>query len=139
MIIKWKDAYSCYDRTIDEQHKKMIDMINRMAEIVELDDDVDHYDEIVEVFNGLKEYTAYHFNYEEKLFEEKGYDSFNIKIQVLEHKSFINKVAAINLYDLDENQLQTARNVLDFLSKWLDHHILVIDKKFGSFLEENAV
>jgi len=47
--------------------------------------------------------------------------------------------ALINLYDLDENQMDTARNVLDFLSRWLDHHILVIDKKFGSFLEENTI
>jgi hemerythrin len=75
----------------------------------------------------------------EKMFEESGYDSFNTKIQIHEHKGFINKVASINLYDLDENQMDTARNVLDFLSRWLDHHILVIDKKFGSFLEENTI
>jgi hemerythrin len=26
--------------------------------------------------------------------------------------------------------------MLDFLSKWLEHHILVIDKRFGEFLKE---
>ncbi len=73
-----------------------------------------------------------------KMFAEHGYDSFNTKIQVLEHKSFVNKVSSINLYDLDEDQIGTARDLLDFLSKWLDHHILVIDKKFGEFLKEKA-
>ncbi len=138
MIIKWRDEYSCYDAGIDEQHKKLMDMINQMNEIAELNDDYDHYDEIVELFNGLKEYAVYHFNHEETLFKDHGYDSFSTKIQVLEHKSFVNKVAAINLYDLDENQNETVLTVLEFLSKWLDHHILDTDKKFGEFLRENA-
>lgn len=138
MMIKWKKEYSCYDATIDEQHMKMIEMINQMSEIASIDDDFDHYDEIVEIFEGLKDYTIYHFNHEESLFDQHGYDSFNTKIQKLEHKSFINKVAAINLYQLDENQNETVKSVLEFLGKWLDHHILVTDKKFGSFLEENA-
>jgi len=77
MVIKWKDAYSCYDPAIDEQHKKMMDMINQMAEIVELNDDADHYDELLEIFNALKDYAVYHFSHEEKMFEESGYDSFN--------------------------------------------------------------
>jgi len=137
MIIKWKDDYSCYDPVIDEQHSKMIDMINEMNEIAQLvEDGVDSYDRIVEIFNGLKEYAVYHFGYEEKMFEEHGYDSFNTKIQKLEHKSFYHKVSAINMYELDENQQETVSSILEFLSKWLDHHILHIDKKFGEFVRD---
>ena len=138
MTIKWKKEFSCYDPTIDAQHMKMIEMLNQMSEIAALDDGHDRYDEIVEIFNGLKDYAVNHFNHEEEMFARHGYDSFNTKIQKLEHKSFINKVAAINLYQLDENQSETVRSVLDFLSKWLDHHILDTDKKFGNFLEEKA-
>lgn len=138
MIIKWKDEYSCYDPTIDEQHKKMIDMINQMNSIVELGDKYDHYDELISLFEELKKYTSYHFTYEEKMFEETGYDSFNIKIQKLEHKSFVHKIAGINLYELDENQIGTAEEVLDFLSRWLDKHILGTDKRFGEYLREKA-
>lgn len=136
MVIKWKSEFSCYDKTIDEQHKKMIDMINEMNDLSLFDDHVDRYDSIVEVFSSLKDYTVYHFGHEEKLFEQHGYDSFNTKIQKLEHKSFVNKVIAINLYDLDDNQNETLNSVLDFLSKWLEHHILDIDHKFGEFLRE---
>ncbi|MCX7771604.1 MAG: bacteriohemerythrin [Clostridia bacterium] len=138
MIIKWKDDYSCYDLTIDQQHKKLIDMINQMSEIVELNDGCDRYDEIIELFEELKSYTVYHFNHEEELFDQNQYDSFNIKIQKLEHKSFINKVSAINLREVDEDQIGAVRKILDFLSVWLDHHILVTDRKFGAFLQENA-
>jgi hemerythrin len=139
MIIKWKDEYSCYDPVIDEQHAKMIDMINEMNEIAQLvEDGVDSYDRIVELFNELKDYAVYHFGHEEKMFEETGYDAFNTKIQKLEHKSFGHKVMAINLYELDENQHETVSSILDFLSKWLDHHILHIDKKFGDFLRDKT-
>lgn len=136
MIIKWKPEYSCYDETIDEQHKKMIDMINEMNTLSLYDGHIDRYDSIVEVFTGLKDYAVYHFGYEEKMFEEHGYDSFNTKIQILEHKSFVNKVLSINLYELDEKQNETILDVLHFLSKWLDHHILDVDKRFGEFLKE---
>lgn len=139
MIIKWKDEYSCFDQTIDVQHSKMIDMLNEMNEIArEIADGVDSYDKIVEIFNELKEYTVYHFGHEEKLFEEHGYDSFNVKIQKLEHKSFFHKVSALNLYELDEKQDETVDSILDFLSNWLEHHILDVDKKFGEFLKDNA-
>ena len=136
MVIKWKEEFSCYDKTIDEQHKKMIDMINEMNELIRYEDHIDRYDSITAIFNELKEYSVYHFRHEEGLFAEHGYDSFNTKVQTLEHKSFINKVAAINLYDLDENQNETLTGVLDFLSKWLEHHILDIDMKFGDYLRE---
>jgi len=115
-----------------------MDMINQMNEIIELGDEYDHFDEIVSIFEELKQYAIYHFAHEEKMFEETGYDSFNTKIQQLEHKSFVHKVAGINLYELDENQIGTAKEVLDFLSQWLDKHILGTDKRFGEFLREKA-
>lgn len=135
-MIKWKDDYSCYENSIDEQHKRMIDMINQMNEIAEMNDGHDRYDEIIEVFKGLTEYTEYHFSSEEKLFEKYSYGAFDTKIQKLEHKSFFHKVKAINLYDLEEDQTNTVRKVVEFLSKWLDQHILVTDKRFGEFLRE---
>lgn len=137
MIIKWRDDYSCYDPVIDAQHLKMIDMINEMNEIArQVEDGIDSYDRIVEIFNELKDYAVYHFGHEEKMFEKHCYDSFNTKIQKLEHKSFYHKVRAINLYELDEKQHETVNSILDFLSKWLEHHILQLDKKFGEFLNE---
>ncbi|MGI6084272.1 MAG: bacteriohemerythrin [Acetivibrionales bacterium] len=136
MIIKWKPEYSCYDKTIDEQHKKLIDMINELNDLSLYDDHIDRYDSMVEMFSQLKDYAVYHFGHEEKMFEEHGYDSFNTKIQILEHKGFVNKVTSINLYEMDDNQSGTIAGVLDFLSKWLDHHILDIDIKFGNYLRE---
>ncbi len=138
MVIKWRDEYSCYDETIDLQHKKMIDMINQINDIAILNDGFDRYDEIVSIFKGLKDYTIYHFGHEEKMFAEHGYDSFNTKIQKLEHKGFVNKLESIDLYELDEDQIGTVRDLLSFLSKWLNHHILDIDKRFGEFLKDKA-
>ncbi|NLM74756.1 MAG: hemerythrin family protein [Clostridiaceae bacterium] len=136
MVIKWNDKYSCFDETIDAQHKKLIDMINEINELAELDDGYDRYDDIVRIFEGLKDYAVYHFSYEEKMFEENGYDSFNTKIQKLEHNGFVKKLESIDLYEIDEDQIGAVRDLLDFLSKWLDHHILDVDMRFGEFLRE---
>ncbi len=66
MVIKWRDEYSCYDETIDMQHRKLIELINDMNEIAKLDDGLDRYDEMVSIFEELKDYAVYHFGHEEK-------------------------------------------------------------------------
>ncbi len=136
--MKWKDEYSCYDSNIDRQHMKLIELIDKMEEILDLNDNFDHYDEIVVIFSELKEYTVYHFTYEEELMEKSNYDSSSIKIQKLEHKSFIKKIDGIDFAEIDENQIESVRQILDFTAKWIDQHILRTDRNFGMFLQEKA-
>lgn len=137
-MIYWIEEYSCFDLDIDAQHKKLIELLNSMEEIVELQDGYDHYDEIVSVFNELKNYTVYHFSYEEKLFEKHNYDPINTKLHKLEHKSFINKVSEINFDDIDRDQIKSVKNILEFVEKWIDQHILSTDIKFGDYLSKNS-
>ncbi len=138
-MIKWRNDYSCFDRTIDDQHLKIFEMINQMLAIVDLDDGFDHYDEILGLLEEVKNYTVYHFSHEEKLFEQEGYDSFSTKLHVLEHKSFIKKVSEIAIDEIDEDQTMAVRKVLDFLCTWLEQHILDTDRKFGQFLKDKSL
>lgn len=134
--MKWKEEFSCFDLEIDNQHKKLFDLLSELFEIVKLKDSCDRYDEIMEIFQELGEYTLYHFNHEETLFEKYNYDSINKKIHILEHKTFIEKVNQINPNSIDEDQNGISLEIVLFLAKWVEDHILQTDKKFGEFLNK---
>lgn len=138
-MFKWKEEFSCFNREMDMQHKKLLELITSLYDIVKLKDNYDHYDEIAQIFKELSEYTVYHFGYEEELFDKYNYDSINKKLHKLEHKSFINKVSAIDLDEMDENQRGMSIEVVMFVAKWVEEHILETDRKFGRFMKELGV
>lgn len=138
MKIKWNESFSCFEPSIDAEHMKMVELINAMEEIVSLGDGVDRYDEIVAIFKELQDYTIYHFSHEESLFEQYGYDSFNTKVQKLQHQGFVDKMKAIDMREIDDNQYGVVREMLDFVGQWLTDHILHTDKQFGIFIRESS-
>lgn len=66
----WKQEFELGIPSIDEQHKRLLDIGNRINELLTNHDDTDdNYDEIHTVIQELKDYTVYHFKTEEDLFE----------------------------------------------------------------------
>lgn len=133
--MRWKEEYTCFDAEIDTQHQKLFEILGRFYEIVRLKDGYDHYDEIMAIFSELSEYTVYHFGYEEKLFDEFRYDSINKKLHKLEHEKFIKKVSEVDANQIDENQKGISLDLVMFIAKWIEDHILETDKKFALFLK----
>ncbi len=138
-MFKWKEEFTCYNEDVDNQHKRLFELVTDLYDIVKLKDDYDHFDEIAAIFKELSEYTVYHFGYEEELFDKYNYDPINKKLHKLEHKSFINKVSEIDLNEMDENQRGISIEIVMFVAKWVEDHILETDKKFGEFMKELKV
>lgn len=137
-MFEWKSEYTCYNEDIDSQHKKLLVLVSQLYEIVRLKDGFDHFDEIIAIFNELSEYTVYHFSFEEELFSKYNYDEKEIKLHKLEHSSFINKVSEIDLREVDENQRGISLEIVMFIIKWIEDHILATDKKFGDYYKSLA-
>ncbi len=81
----------------------------------------DKYDYIVEVVQKLRDYTQYHFQHEEEYMNSIGYK--RILSQKVAHNDFIEKLNALDLQDIDENQKGALLDLLDFLNAWLIEHI----------------
>ena len=73
-MFEWKDEYSVNVKDIDEQHKRLFEIGAKIYEVAVLDDQYDHYDEIMAIMSDLTEYTVFHFDFEEKLLSSCGYD-----------------------------------------------------------------
>lgn len=128
-MFNWKEEYSVGIQSIDEQHKKMFEIANRAYELLKNDIYVDKYDKVIQIIEELKEYTVFHFTSEEEYLLKKGYRKFFS--HKVEHEDFIKKFSEIDYSRIDDGQNEYIMELLQFIYKWIDGHILVKDKEYS--------
>ncbi|WP_352420072.1 bacteriohemerythrin [Proteiniborus sp.] len=128
MIFKWKDNFSIGIEEIDRQHKRLFEIGGEIYNLATLKDGQDHYDEIIALLNSLKDYTVYHFGFEESLMEKYNYDDIDKHKQ--QHDKFIEKLVEIEAQDIDARQKKVILDILDFIVNWISSHILGTDFKY---------
>lgn len=117
--IVWRDELDTGIDVIDQQHRRIVAMINRLAEGTP--------ERLDEVFSELVDYTLSHFAFEEELMEEAGYPFSAAHRRV--HEVFTKRV---NEYRM---RFQAGEDVVDelkgMLSRWLFNHIRNDDKAYS--------
>lgn len=86
-MLQWKDDFSVGIPLIDEQHKRLFEIGNTIAELLKTYDGQDAFIEIMDQIDALVEYTKYHFEQEEKLMDHYHYS--DIEAHIKEHRDFI--------------------------------------------------
>ena len=117
---------------IDDEHKRLFEIIKDANDVIHAELLHDKYDEILHIISDLKDYTAVHFTDEEAYMEKIGYPE--LESQKKAHAAFIDKLDEINLDDLDAHQQHYLEDLISFLLNWLSVHILHMDKKIGEFV-----
>jgi len=136
-MFKWRDSFSVNIKSIDSQHKELFRVGNLLFEVVDSNDDVDRYDEIITALDNLRDYAVYHFGYEERLMKENGYPDFdNHKNQ---HDFFIKKISSIDEEDVDEKQQKIGMDLIIFIANWIENHILKTDMAYKDFLNQKGI
>ncbi len=132
-IINWKDEFSVGVKELDDQHKKLIDMINHLiAEQSSLTDSAT----IADLLTKMTNYAQEHFRAEEYLMAEYGFDKK--EQQVKQHQAFIDKTISFHsASDVGPNILSVA--LLDYLSTWLISHILTEDMQYKDFFNSKGL
>ena len=129
----WKKEFELGIKSIDEQHKCLLDLGNRINELlVNHDDDDDNYDEIYEVIEELRVYTVYHFNTEEELFLKYNYPEYHAHKK--EHDDFVAFLRSVNPEDIDENQKGFLKKLLAQIVQWVFKHIITTDYMYKDYL-----
>ena len=132
-LIKWSDNLSVQVAAMDQQHKKLIDLINELNEAMSKGKGKEVIGKIV---TGLVNYTKMHFGEEEKLMEQANYPDLNEQKNM--HRKFIEKVNGYKK-EYESGSLGLSIKVIDFLSDWLKNHIQVEDKKYGPHLNRQGI
>lgn len=134
VIFKWKDRFNTGIEEIDNQHKRLFEIGSELFELASLDDGVDHYDEIVRLIDDLKDYTKYHFNFEEEYMEKFNYS--DIDNHKREHQKFIDKLNETQSKDIDMEQKQVILDMIEFIISWVSGHIVGTDFKYRDLFIE---
>ncbi|MFV0465442.1 MAG: bacteriohemerythrin [Lachnospiraceae bacterium] len=134
----WKSEFELGIKSIDDQHKKLLEIGNKIGDLVEASSDsIDNFDEIMEVLGELKDYTEYHFETEEILFAEYGYEGADD--HKIEHDAFVDYLNAVNFDEVDENQKIFLQELLNKIIQWVFKHIISTDFLYKDFLLAKGV
>lgn len=128
-MFEMKPEYYTGIDLIDNEHKELFRIAREVSDLLKDPFIADKYDNIVGIIGELKNYTVKHFADEEAYMESINYKRmFTQKIQ---HASFVDKLNSIDLNDIDENQVETLIELMEFVSKWLVSHIIENDLLIG--------
>ncbi|MEW6263187.1 MAG: bacteriohemerythrin [Thermodesulfobacteriota bacterium] len=132
-LIDWSGNLSVKVAEIDQQHQKLVAMINEIHEAMKQGRGKNVLGPII---NELVNYTKTHFTTEEKYFDQFKYPQADI--HKAKHKEFVKKVSEFKA-GFDKGSLSLTVEVMNFLKDWLSGHIAGDDKKYGPFFNEKGL
>ena len=123
-LIEWWDAFSVGVAKLDNDHKRLIALINRVDEAEKAGKSVQW------ALEELRSYAEVHFKAEEKRLAAAEYPE--IDEHKKEHKAFVEWLVTVErTYNLTPDaHFHIAETVNEYLRDWLTHHILLIDMQY---------
>ena len=129
MLVEWNENLSVGVPSIDEQHKAPLGLLNELFDATQAGRG---QAVLGKVLKELGDYTVYHFQYEESLFAQTGYSAAPEHNK--EHDELTKLVQVLRQKYEDGASEILSEELLKFLRRWLDMHIMGSDKKFGPYL-----
>jgi hemerythrin len=127
-LMKWTaEQYGTTVAICDDQHKELFNRVNALNTAVSTGE----RPEIGSRLDSLIEYVVEHFNSEERLMEEKGYEDLAIHRKV--HAELVNTCTDLQK-KFRANEADVDSSVMNFIKDWLDNHIPVVDRQYGPAL-----
>lgn len=133
MSVEWKEEYSVCVKEIDDQHKNLVKIINKLYKSI--------YSEVIKkelgkILDELIEFAQIHFATEESYFDKFDYD--NSEEHKREHEKF--KKEMLDLKNKFENdEIKISFDLVDFLEDWLVHHLMNEDQKYVKCFKEKGL
>lgn len=132
MKYQFRDDYLIGNTTIDNEHRQLFNILNRVSEDAERDD-IDKRELYLEFLEELSGYATQHFIHEERFMES--INDPQLSIQQKEHMAFLNYVHEQQMTEIPEDVSKRLKEVMEFGAEWLSHHILGSDIFIGSNLK----
>ena len=132
-MFSWSDKYSVGVQSIDNQHKEILEILNRLLQA--LKEGKAHY-VVNQIIHDLEQYAYTHFQKEEFLFQRFNYSGAAEHIH--EHQQFREKIMTVKR-DLISGKISFTVDLMFFLKDWVEHHILVLDKAYSDCFRQNGL
>ena len=124
-IFPWDDHFNTGLAEVDEQHRRLVALINLLASHVANNSTPAELDCI---FDELANYTVYHFATEEAIWRHHLADERTEATHREVHASFVREVTTLREALSTRTAGEVAEDALAFLARWLASHILESDR-----------
>jgi len=126
--VEWKPFYSVGDAAIDDEHKRLLGIVDDLYVAIQMGHEQTRVQEVLE---RLAEYTTTHFDHEERVMRGCGYPNLDA------HKAMHGEMQR-RVLELQANPNAVAEgDLLQFVKNWWVRHIQNQDKAYAPYL--NAV
>lgn len=125
-VFPWNKNLELGIDIIDEQHKKLVELLNQLA--LHLSTGTNQL-ELEELIKELTSYANYHFKTEEAIWEKNLKDDISVKKHHEEHSRFLDKI--LEIYNSKKSYESIIESILKYLITWLALHILDSDRKLS--------
>ncbi len=136
MLIKWNDIHSVNVKELDQQHKKLVEIINKLFKI-----QASEADDLRAVIKELVNYADYHLATEEKHFLELQYDQGGVHKKIHDYyrgivQDFESQFLVASSVETREEISQSLRR---FLQDWWIQHINNVDQEYSDFFNAHGL
>ncbi len=131
-LLAWNDAYSVKVRQFDDQHKKLIEIVNKLHDAMK---EGRGSQVMGDVFKSIATYTQKHFADEERLMKQHGFPDY--EKHKMGHYRLVMQV--VDIQELAAGRTPIPQNVMNFLKDWLVNRIQGEDKKYGPYLNGKGI
>jgi hemerythrin-like metal-binding protein len=132
-LFTWNDSYSVKVALCDQQHKKLFEIINTLADAMRSGKGNDVVSKTV---GELLQYTRTHFQAEEALLRKANFPQLAAHQEM--HKKFVNDVEGL-VNQAREGKAANSIQVLNLLRDWLVNHIQKTDKQYSECLNAAGI
>lgn len=117
---------------LDDDHKVLISIINRLAD--SLDNDLDNTT-MEQAFRALVRYTEIHFGREEAVLSAVNYTELTAHHDA--HGQFVQDIIEMQKEFEVTSSVEKKLEVLDYLKNWLTSHIMIDDMAYMPFITDS--
>lgn len=129
-FIDWDQTYSVGVEIIDNQHKRLFELINDFHSAkTNLD----------QAIQDLLSYVDFHFKTEERYFDKFGYEKTVEHRQ--QHKFYEERIGALYARCLKEkiDEGKISAEIEGFVKDWISQHIHISDKEYSKCFHEHGL
>lgn len=131
-LLIWGPMYQVGVQEIDNQHYRLVELANELAEAVQAGKGADL---LTHVYNGLHQYIMTHFSMEEQLMTHHHYPASEDHRQ--QHRDLTQAVNAFK-QRIATGEPELVYEALHFFSDWLAKHIMASDKALAHFIQQKT-
>ncbi len=130
-LFVWKPSYELNIPEIDQQHRRLVGLINELYDAMK---EARGQEVLDYILGELQTYIQEHFATEERAMQVYGYPGY--EEHVVEHRKLGAQVEELNQLRQHGGAISTQK-LMGFLCDWLREHLSETDRQFGQYIKRH--